>query len=217
MANQIPPIDREKLIIDLLGSDKVSVGNRLPVLIEIIDNVDKFDHGFTIAELITWSEELISSYQVLSITGSSIAMLSAVFMPVKSMIDIVNAMELGHRMYAFRCIAYTITAWAYKRGIPLGSLKTLHNVRVNDPRHADQLVKEYKEVWRKTSLSVLIKLNSKEYYKDVPQEAIRVILRALSNDDPQTLCLILLKGYETDIPTTAKAIWKNTYDIRFPF
>jgi len=119
-------------------------------------------------------------------------------------------------MYSYRAIAYTLTAWAFGKQIPASSQKILSNLREGNLVAKQNIVSEYKQLWQKTSQSVLTKLNSELTSKKIPKEAVQIILRAISNDNPKVLCELLAKGFEDKMSHITKLTWKSNYSIKFP-
>ena len=57
--------------------------------------------------------------------------------------------------------------------------------------------------------------------KNIPKEAMQIILRAASSNNEQKLCELklcelLMKGFEDKMTYITRLTWKNNYAIKFP-
>lgn len=216
LANRLSDKEKEDLLKEILGAEYSSVGNNLPILKSAIDVIGHFDTAFSLAELVPFINNALSSSRVFGFVASGASVFSIFMFPVASMISVINAYQVGHQMYSYRAIAYTLTAWAFGKPIPVSSQKILSNLREGNLVAKQKIASEYKQLWQKTSQSVLTKLNSELTSKKIPKEAVQIILRAISNDNPQVLCELLEKGFEDKMSHITKLTWKSNYSIKFP-
>lgn len=153
----------------------------------------------------------------LSVIGSTAGTLSIFLMPVGHMIAIINAWQSGHRDYSYRCIAYTVTAWAFNKPRPMGSNQILQNMRSGMLVRKQSVVGEFEKVWRETSVSVTQMLDKILVEKRIQKKQLQFILQALGDGKPQQLCLLLLRGFEDKVDSYAgKLVWKSNYKIIYP-
>jgi hypothetical protein len=171
---------------------------------------------YTFAELVPAINTVVAGSRILSVVGSGASVFSIFLFPVAAMIDIIDAYQIGHTMYAYRAIAYTVTAWAYSKPIPSCSMRVLSNIREGSIVAKQGAVNEYKLLWAKTSQDVLNKLNQQLTTKNISKEAMQIVLRAMSNNDAKLLCDMLLKGFEDKLSTIARITWKRGYSIKYP-
>lgn len=209
--------EKEEILREILGNDYHKIGNNMPILMDAIDIISKTDNALTFAELIPGINTFVAGSRIFSVVSSGAAVLSIILFPVSAMISVINAYQIGHKMYSYRAIAYTITAWAFGKPIPSGSQKVLHNVREGRVVAKTRVLGEYKEVWRKTSAAVMSQLNIEIASKNIPKEAVQVAFRAIGKNNEQTLTEMILKGYEEEFDAIGKLSWKSNYDIKFPF
>ena len=208
--------EKEDLLKEILGAEYSSVGNNLPILKDAIDIIGHFDTAFGLAELIPFINTALSSSRIFGVVASGATVFSIFMFPVASMISVINAYQVGHQMYSYRAIAYTLTAWAFGKPIPASSQKILSNLREGNLVAKQKILSEYKQLWQKSSQSVLTKLNTELTSKKIPKEAVQIILRAISNDKPQVLCDLLVKGFEDKMSHITALTWKSNYSIKFP-
>lgn len=216
LAKPLSDKEKEDLLKEILGAEYGSVGNNLPILKGAIDIVGHFDTAFTLAELIPFINTALSGSRLFGVVASGASVFSIFMFPVASMISVVNAYQVGHQMYSYRAIAYTLTAWSFDKAIPTSSQRILSNLRVGNLVAKQKMANEYKQLWQKTSQSVLTKLNTELASKKIPKEAVQIILRAISNDSPQALCELLMKGFEDKMSHITGLTWKSNYSIKFP-
>jgi len=212
MTNQ----EKEALLKDLLGHDYKATSDNLPILRKAIDIAGKIDNTLSLAELVPAMNTVITGSRILSLVSTGSSLISVFMFPVASLISIAEAYEVGHRMYAYRCISYTITAWAFDRPAPSSSIKILANLRTGKPVARQTIIDEYNNVWRETSREVAINLNQILAGKHIPKQALQLILRASSDDNQQKLCDALMKGFEDKMSYIANLTWKSNYLIKYP-
>lgn len=208
--------EKQDLIKDILGDRYTDAGDNFPLLSKIIDNIGYVDNAFTLAELLTYTNTMISGSRFLMFAASSASVLSIFLSPVSNMIAIINAWQTGHRMYAFRAVAYTITAWVYDKPTPAASPAILSNIRSGGLVRDESIVKEYADAWREASLSTLVKIKTGLASSNIPDKALKNILRTLSDNNPSKLSEILLVGFEDQFGAIPKMTWKSNYKILYP-
>lgn len=132
------------------------------------------------------------------------------------MIDVINAYQVGHKMYALRCVAYTITSWASDKPILSGSMRILGNLRNNVPVAKPSTFREYHQLWKKTSSDTIVKLSSDLAAKNIPSKVLKITLRALAKDNPMLLCDLIMRGFESKLSRIVLLTWKSNYSIKYP-
>ncbi len=132
------------------------------------------------------------------------------------MINIINAYQVGHTMYAYRAIAYTLTAWAFNKPIPQSSHKLLSNIREGGVVASVRAKDEYKKVWGETSGMVSSKISAELLTKNIPDDALKMLLRATANNSEQKLCELIMAGFEDKMSLITRMTWKSNYSIKFP-
>lgn len=145
--------EKDQLLKEILGEKYNSAGDNLPVLKNVIDVIGYVDTSLTVAELLPIVNTILSGSRVLTVVASGASVFSIFLFPVASMISIIDAYQSGHKMYAYRAIAYTLTAWAYNKPIPPSSMRILSNLRTGNLVAREKIVNEYKQVWAKTPVS----------------------------------------------------------------
>ncbi len=209
--------NKKQLVKDILGSEYHSIGNNWPVFSKVLDYVGKSSDVFTIAKLIPITNNLVAGSSTLSVIGSTAGALSIFLMPVGFMVAIINAWQSGHRDYTYRCVAYTITAWAFNQQRPMGSNQILHNMRSGILVRKQSIVGEFGKVWHETSISVTQMLEKILVEKHIQKKQLQFILQALGDGKSQQLCLLLLRGFEDKVDGYAgKLAWKSNYSITYP-
>ena len=208
--------EKEELLREILGHQYSSVGNNLPVLNKVIDNINYVDNAFTLAELVTFTNTILTGSRFLTVAASGASVLSIFLSPVSHMIAEINAWQTGHKMYAYRAVAYTLTAWAFNRSMPSGSPAVISNIRSGAPVRKQSVVQEYHKAWQDASRNLLGKINAGTISTKVPKEALKLILRAIADNSPQKLCEMLLRGVEDQFEAVPRITWKANYKIRYP-
>jgi hypothetical protein len=208
--------EKEELLKQVLGRDYSNAGNNLPVLKTAIDIIDHVDDTLSFAELIPAIEAVLSGSRILSFVASGASTLSIFLFPVTTMIDIINAYQAGHKMYALRCIAYTITSWAFDKPAPSGSMRILSNLRNSAPVAKPSTIQEYNLLWKKTSSESIVKISSELAGKNIPSKILKITLRALAKDNPVMLCDLIMKGFEQKLSPIVALTWKSNYSIKYP-
>lgn len=210
--------DKEKvdLLREILGEKYSSVGNNLPLLKNAIDTIGYIDTSFSAAQLIPYVNTIMTSSRLMVFVGSSASFISIFLFPVAAMISVINAYQVGQQMYAYRAIAYTLTAWAFNKPIPTSSQRILMNIRQGGLVADQSAVAEYRKVWENVSRSVLTKVEIELRVKNIPKEAMQIVLRAAANNNEQALCILIMKGFESKLSNIANITWKRNYNIRYP-
>lgn len=209
---------KDELLKEILGAKYYTAGKNLPALAKVIGFVGDANDFFTLAELIPKINMVLSSSRVLSVVSSGASIFSIVLFPVSSMISIINAYQSGLRMYSYRAVAYTITAWAFDKPIPLSSKTIIHNARNSAPVRPESEILEMNKIWQKTSHSVVSELNNAVLTNNVSKDIIKILLRALADNNEQKLCEIIIKGYDSHITSFhVKQVWQSNYRlIKYP-
>ncbi len=216
VSKKLSDKEKDDLLKEILGKEYSSSGNNLPILKNAIDIIGHFDTAFGVIEMIPAINTALTSSRILSIAASGASVFSIFMFPVASMISLINAYQVGHQMYSYRAIAYTLTAWAFDKPIPTSSQRILSNIREGNHVLRKKVVDEYKQVWKKTSQSVLLKINTELTSKNIPKDVMKIILCAISNDKAPILCELLMKGFEDKMTYISKPVWKSNYSIKFP-
>ena len=216
-SKKLSEVEKKQLVKEILGSDYNKIGNNWPIFSRVLDYTDKTADTFTMAQLIPGLSRFVAGSATISIVGSTAGVLSIFLMPVGHLVAIINAWQEGHRTYSYRSIAYTITAWAFNQPRPVNSNRIISNVRSSTYGQNKRVIPEYKDVWRKTSLSVIQILDKLLLEKKLEKKHLQFILQALGNGSPQQLCLLLMRGMEDRIDGyTQKIVWKKNYTIAYP-
>jgi hypothetical protein len=207
----------DTLIKEILAKNNISIGNRLAIFSNIYTNVDNADKGFSFAQLFRFADTLITNSRFLTVVAESASTLSIFLEPVADMISVINAWESGRRMYAFRAIAYTVTAWSFNQPVPTGSQVVLGNLTTGILAKPRSELLEYNKIWKETSRKVLLQLESSASMLNVPKDAVKIIMQGIGKNDPRTLCKMLLKGLEVQLQPIPRISWKSGYNILYPF
>lgn len=207
--------EKRKLISEVLGGDHNVVGKNYQALSKFIDNVSKSSDVLSAAELLPYVSSLLSR-PMASAFISNLSFVSAILFPLGQLINVVNAYQVGHRMYAYRSIAYTITAWAYNRPIPTGSPQILFNIRHGDQKKDPAAINEYNKIWAETSRNVIRKLDSMALEYKVPKDKLKTIFRVFGNNRMDALCRDVLISFERHLNTTYRNVWKSNYSTCYP-
>lgn len=214
--NKLSDGEKDTLLKEILGNEYNASNQNLPVLKKSIDLISDIDTAFTFAELVPAINSVLAGSRILSVVGTGASVFSIFLFPVGAMIDVLDAYQVGHKMYALRAIAYTITAWSYGNAIPASSMRILSNIREGQVVAKQRIVTEYKQLWSKTSQDVLSKINALLATNGIPKEALQIALRAISNNNAQMLCEMLLRGFEDKLSNIVKITWKSNYSIKYP-
>ncbi len=181
----------------------------------MIDGLGNANDALSFAELIPSLNTFLSSSSAMSSVISGASFAGILLFPVAQLINLVNANQTGQRMYSYRSIAYTITAWSFAKPIPTQSARVMRNISSGSIQKSSAEKMEYQTVWRNTSKSVVDKLNLTCSQKSIPKPHLQAIFRALGSGQMDKLCLMILEGFEKEFSPTTKNIWKSTYSIRY--
>ncbi|MCW8127060.1 hypothetical protein [Microbulbifer halophilus] len=212
-AAQLNEYEKKELVRDILGSDFHSVGNHFPLFSRMLDGLGHLSDGFTAAELVPTLSRFLSG-SISSAILSTASFMAAVIQPLQHFIKLVNANETGLRMYSYRAVAYTLTAWAFGKPVPNQSARVIENLGSGDYRAIDR--DRYGEVWRETSRNVLSSLRQVCLAKDISEAHLQAVFKALGDGDSVRLSRNILEGFEGRMNTTVRNIWKSGYSINFP-
>ena len=212
---KLTDIEKKQIIQKILGENHSSAGRNFPVFSKLIDGLGNANDILSFAELIPSLNTLVSGPMASSI-ASNASFLGILMFPFAQLINLVNANQTGHKLYSYRCIVYTITAWSFRRPIPQSSARILKNIRSGAVVQHSDAVNEYNALWQSTSRSVLKQIGQLSTKTGVPKEHIQAIFKALGNNQPESLCTELLKSFESRLTNYAeKMVWKSNYKIRY--
>lgn len=215
---QLTSKQKDDLLKELLGANYYTAGKNLPALSKVISFVGDANDFFSLAELIPKINVILSNSRVLSVVSSGVSIFSIVMFPVATMISIINAYQSGLRMYSYRAVAYTITAWAFDKPIPLSSKKIIYNARHSAPVRPEGEIQEMNNIWKKTSQSAVNELNNFILANNISKDIFKILLRSLADNNEQKLCEIIMKGYDNNISSFhVKQVWQSNYrTIKYP-
>jgi len=104
----------------------------------------------------------------------------------------------------------------YNKPVKLSSKKILRNLRSGNLVRNKKIINEYNQVWRKASSNVISKVHITLAQRNISKDTLRIILRAISDDNEQKLCQVLLKGFEKEMSHIENLTWKSLYSIKYP-
>ena len=208
--------EKEDLLKEILGAEYSKIGNNLPLLKNTIDIVSHLDSSLTLTQLVPYFNTILSSSRLIGAVSAGASIFSIFLFPVSTMISIINAYQVGHTMYAYRAIAYTLTAWAFNKPLLGSSNKILLNIREGGVVANVRAKDEYKKVWEKTSRTVLSKVTTELSTKGIPDDALKILLRAAANNSEQKLCELIMVGFEDKMSLITRMTWKSNYSIKYP-
>jgi hypothetical protein len=207
--------EKKEIIKDILGENHNATGKNFPVFSALIDYISMTNDALSFAELIPSLNSLLSGAIASSIVSSA-SFIGTLLFPIGQLINVANAYQTGHRMYSYRCIAYTITSWSFEKPLTTGSIRVLSNIRSGPVQKNIKVKMEYDQIWHKTLRSVLLKLNQVSDEKGIPKDHMKLIFRALGGGNPQRLCQKILENFEPLFEPSVRNIWKSNYSIKFP-
>ena len=214
-TQKLTDLEKKKLIKEILGENHNEAGNNYPLFSTLIDGLSDINDALTVAELLPSLNTFLTGATASTIVSTA-SFAGILLFPVAQLINVINAYQIGHRMYSYRCIAYTVTAWAFGKTAPSGSARILSNINSGPIQKPQAATMEYNKLWRDTSISVEQKLNSNLAQKKIPKEHLQAIFRVLGGNQPDKLCLALLMQFENEFDSNTKNIWKSNYAVRFP-
>lgn len=212
-ASQLNEYEKKELVKNILGNDFHMVGNRFPVFSRMLDGLAYLSDSLTAAELIPTLSRFLSGSIPTSVMSTA-SFMAAVVQPLQHFVNLVNVNETGLRMYSYRAVAYTLTAWAFGKPVPGQSARIMLNLGSGDFRATGR--ERYGKVWGETSRNVLVSLRQVCLARDIPESHLKVVFKALGNGDPARLSRHILEGFEGRLNTTVRNIWKSGYSIGFP-
>ncbi len=146
VAKKILTEKDKQLIVDTLRNDFKLRGNNIRTLRKAIDIIGHTDNALALIELSGLLEGA-----VVGTTASTISFISTFLFPVAGLGMLKDANEIGFRFYGLRAVAYTITAWAFDRPIPVGSNRIMSNMRGLPVSK----IAKYKRAWFEASQATL--------------------------------------------------------------
>lgn len=213
--NKLTDEEKRKIIQDVLGKDSNAVGKDFPMFSALADYLSTTNDVLSFAELVPSFNSLLSG-AVTSTIVSTASFIGVLLFPFIQLINIINAYQIGHRMYSYRCVAYTITSWAFDKPKVPGSARILSNINSGPIQKRQSATKEYNKLWQETSLKVLNNLNVTSAQKKIPTSHLKAIFRALSGNQADKLCESILIHFEKNFDSNTRNIWKSNYKIRYP-
>ena len=207
--------EKRKIIQDVLGKDSNALGKNFPMFSTLADYLSTTNDVLSFAELLPSFNSLLSG-AVTSTVISTASFAGILLFPFIQLINIINAYQIGHRMYSYRCVAYTITSWAFDMPKVPGSNRVLSNINSGPIQKHQSATKEYNKLWQETSLKVINNLNVVSAQKKIPITHLKAIFRALSGNQPDKLCESILIDFEKNFDSNTRNIWKSNYKIRYP-
>jgi len=214
-TQKLTDLEKKKLIKEILGENHNATGNNYPLFSALIDGLSDINDVLTVAELLPSLNSFLSGATASTVVSAA-SFVGILLFPVAQLINAINAYQIGHRMYSYRCIAYTVTAWAFSKTAPAGSSRILSNINTGPIQKRQAATMEYNKLWRDTSISVGQKLNAILVQKRIPKEHLQAIFRVFGGNQPDKLCLALLTQFENEFDSNTRNIWKSNYAVRFP-
>jgi len=215
-ALQLKQSEKDEIIKEILGSNYAAAGNDYETLSSIIDYIGYANDAVTMAELIPTLSTLMAGSTTFSTIMSGASVVGIILFPVAQMINVINAYNTGHRGYACRCVAYTVTAWSFNQAVPAGSNQLLRNTNSGIIVRKDRIRTEYDALWKKTSMACITQLNKSIRSANIQKSHLQVIFQALGGGNKQALCLNILKGFEGKMDNIAKLSYRSNYRIKYP-
>lgn len=211
----IPQSDfqKQQIIKELTSQGYDLAGDNLPVFKNAMEIVSNMDTTISLAEI----AGIVSQRSFVAGLGSSASIFSTLLLPASSMIAVVDALEAPQRTYGMRAIAYTITAWAFDDPIPKKSKRLTQNRTSGFPQASQSELEALQKAWAKASKRALKTIKKIADEQNVSQEALKVVYRAIGDNDRKNLCLKIMKGFEPKISNRhARKIWVSNYKVKYP-
>ncbi len=209
--------EKDELLKEILGQDYYKAGNNLPMLNKVIGFISDTNDLATLTEIIPLLNSALANSRLFAIISSGTSVFSVLLFPVGSMINIINAYQLGVKMYSYRAIAYSITAWAFNKPIPISSPRIISNSKNRFPVASHNEITEKHTAWKKASQSVIKEIDQFVLSNNLTKNSFQLLLQAMSDGNQQKLCDFLLRGYEKEFKGYhSKAVWKSNYSIKYP-
>jgi len=192
-------------------------GERLKILQRAISILGHVNDAATLAEIAGFLSESGTVGTLSNITS----IVAIILFPVDQLINLLNAYDSGLRMFCFRSIAYTYTAFAFNDPPPKPSREIIKNKRVVGPGYEgteiiEKDIAEFKVEWDKTSKSVYREIKKYIESKVMHEKGYRILLKSLLSEDKREFCKKLLFGFEDRVGHTALYTWKRNYRILYP-
>jgi len=199
-----PPAQRKltpqekQIIIETLKHDFNLKGENLKTITKVIDNIGYTDNALALIEL----TGLIKG-AAFATAASTISFLSTLAFPVASFGMLLNVNESGLKMYGLRAVAYTTTAWAFDKPIPTGSNRILARIK---GLPTSTIIKN-KQTWLNVSRATVKSLNAEALKRNTSEANLKLLYRALSDNNPRTLCHLLMEELTSKLDTIQKINW----------
>jgi len=197
----------------LIQINRVNVLSKIGDALGLTDNILSFQ---PIAALIGPGTTLAHTA-----TGISVAVL--VLNLIINIINWINAWEAGDRLYGFRAVAYTITAWAFDETIPSSSNRYLKRAKEKTGAYADCFAflgeeeKRWHKAWKEASNAAVKRLDKLANDELMGRKStLKKYLRFISNDNKEDLCSAVLKGMEKKLDDYQAELMRHGYDIKYP-
>jgi predicted RNA-binding protein len=200
--------EKKKIILDTLQSDFELRGENLKVLSSAIDILGKTGDVMSLLEIATALE---TSATFATISGN-VGLIATLLSPLANIAAVMNAHEAGERMYGLRAVAYTIVAWAFDKPIPQSSPKIMYRLK-HDPAES---IARRKKAWMNASKSALVALRAEAKKRKVNENSLKLLYRALGQDNAKTLCLSIMKGLESKLSPIEKITWNGNLKVLYP-
>ena len=139
---------------------------------------------------------------------------SAVLLPIYISVEVLNANEIGTRMFGMQAVAYTTTAWAFGDAMPGPSATMMKRFK---GQYGEPPLPGYRQAWENSSRATTRNLEEFVVKKRVQKKSYQVLLRAIGDDNRKALCLRMLKGFEEEFREgSQRDFWKFYYDVEYP-
>lgn len=215
MAQQrMTDAEKKEIIRNILGANHSAAGKHFPIFSQMMDGLGTFNDVISFAELIPALSGWLSGSVVSSVISRA-SFAGILLFPLQQMINLVNANETGLRAYSYRAISYSITAWSFDRPAPMSSPQIISNIN-SGPITSTHSNDDYHRVWRETSISVKSRVVQICAQKNINQQHLKAVFKALGQGNPATLSVVILKGFESEFSAVTRHIWASNYSIAYP-
>jgi hypothetical protein len=178
----------EQQVVELLKKDFNLRGDHMPALSKLAKIVGLSDNAVALADYAS----LLKEGGVLSRVGEGLAVLSCVLGTWDNAMDMLNAREIGQRIYGMRAIAYATVAWAFGDSMPTGSATMLRRWRQWDPAEIPLL----EMTWQKVTAQTVANLQSRANKLKLPYQRYREHIRQAGDGNRKTLCRLIFEKLE---------------------
>lgn len=199
---------------DLLLEIRVKTGNNAPGFTDFMSKLSALTDTQSAAQLIPTLRKLLDHGPSAKFFGAA-NVVNIFLSPFQNVINLINANETGLSFYAYRAIAYTVTAWAYNHTIPSESSTVLNNTQ-KGMGHTYGGINSYVSTWQKSSTNALGGIRKFCKEKNIPEDHMKIMLIAISSEKPHILSQLIMESYEEKIQFVVRNIWKSGYSIRYP-